>query len=690
MTANNQFLSVIARFLIESSGAEPARVEALVREVLEEHEHPTKARLQELQDRITQVLGVKDTIDLVYGGATKIKDYVFEAPKLPEIRGASTLLDWVNEAELPGLWQVPDGADPAGHGIVYASGGNILGFVPAGQGERRALAIERAYTDRTQTANSVAVWRSCRLIELRYGREPLRYWVEDFLKDWRDERLHEALKEYYYSPHSGDQEPAEERFFRRKTFGELATLLAIDYYRRRSERRFDEGPSFFPRQPWDERCDSSDLRPAVLEQPFDDGVRQLSLATARKATLGRLVKNASDIYAQRLGKQIDFAETAGQIIQDGRAWDQRWTAYLGRFPDSRYARAAAGKDIRPARDVHEIAGAGGEIAMIYADGNNIGRLMATLETPQEYALISQELSRGTQAAVLGALADVLVPFGDIDPFEILAVGGDDLLLLVPGNRALEVALEIGRRFERDVSAGLARAFERLGAQKRLALSAPWPGRYRRSGAPPVDQLAAATPLLGLSAGVVIARDNTPIFHLRNLAEELLKSAKKKARQHAGQGYYGGAVDFMSLRSVSIVADRIETFRKHALQSSGTSLTARPYSWHELAGLLETVRALRAARVPISQLYRLREILAAALGQGIAPSALEYLFARTRMQPRYAEALAEHIERAWQAQGAPGLPPWMRTEQGGLETVWADMLEIYDLAGEEQDHGPDRD
>ncbi|HEU4322611.1 MAG TPA: hydrolase [Roseiflexaceae bacterium] len=694
MTTTNQFLSVIARLLAESSGVAPARVEALVQEVLEGHGHPTKAKLEELQQRITHVLDGKDTIDLVYGGATKIKDYVFEAPKLPEIRGASTLLDWVNEVKLPDLWQVPSGANPADYGIIYASGGNILAFVPTGRGQQRAREIEAAYTEHTQTANSVAVCRTCHLIELRYGREPWRYWVEDFLRDWQNERLRNVLQEYYYSPYPDDQEDPKKRFFRRKTFGELATLLAIDFYRRRSERCFDEGPSFFPRQPWDERCDSSDLRPAVLEQTFDDGVRHLSLATARKTALGRLIKNDKDTSAWRLAKEIDFADTADQIVEDERSWDRRWTSHLKGNADSPYARVPGALQAKPARDVHEIAGAGGEIAMIYADGNNIGQLMARLTTPQLYARVSKLLSEGTQAAVLGALAEVLSPIDGIHPFEILTVGGDDLLLLVPGDRALAVALEIGRRFERDVSAKLEEVFAKLDGEERLTRSQLLRDRYRRGGKPQVDELAELRPQLGLSAGVVIARDNTPIFHLRNLSEELLKSAKKKARRHIEHDHYGGAVDFMSLRSVSIVADRIETFRKHALQSSDTSLTARPYSWHELAGLLETVRALRKARVPISQLHRLREILVEALARGIAPSVLEYLFARTRMQPRYAEALVDHIEQAWQApahvQGAPGVPPWMRVENGGLETVWADMLEIYDLAGEEQDHGPDRD
>ncbi|GAB4193364.1 MAG: hypothetical protein OHK0022_08150 [Roseiflexaceae bacterium] len=689
--------------LTPKPGYQPSDVEQLVQDVLDAPEQPKYAYLQQLQARIDVVLE-NDTIDLVYGGATKIKEYVFEAPKLPEIRGASTLLDWVNEVELPALWGTNNGEPNndhalAQHGIIYASGGNILGFAPAGQGAQRALEIERAYTDLTLTANSVAVSDTFRLIELRYGRDPLGYWVDNFREHWQNNELRDLLKDYYYSPLSEEQEPPEERFFRRKTFGELVTLLAIKYYQRRSERPFDQGPSFFPRQPWDERCDSSDLRPAVVEQRFDDGIRQLSAATARKLIVGRVIKDESreNLALRQLTEEIDWGKRP-----DVRAhsWDRRWRAFLAdKGRGSRYAEALADakQQISPAPDVHEIAGAGErEIAMIYADGNNVGRLMATLKTPQQYAQVSQMLSEATKEAVLGALAEVLRPAGGFHPFEILTIGGDDLMLLVPGRHGLEIALRIAQRFEQAMAEKLEQMFFVLQRPELLERKtrAQQPDRYRRTGEPLADVLADDSPLLGLSAGVVVARDNTPIFHLYNLSKELLDSAKKKARKQAEQKYYGGAIDFMVLRSVSIVADRIEDFRANALRGGANSLTARPYSWHELAGLLATVRALRAARVPPSQLYRLREILVPALDQGIAPSVLEYLFARTRMQPRYAEALLKYIEQAWQSpdhkQGAPGVPPWMRTNDGGLETVWADMLEIYDLAGEEQDHGPDRD
>ena len=49
-------------------------------------------------------LNLKKQIGLVLGGATKIKGYFLESAKLPEIRGASALLDRINLEDVPALF----------------------------------------------------------------------------------------------------------------------------------------------------------------------------------------------------------------------------------------------------------------------------------------------------------------------------------------------------------------------------------------------------------------------------------------------------------------------------------------------------------------------------------------------------------------------------------------------------------
>jgi CRISPR-associated protein Cmr2 len=287
-------------------------------------------------------------------------------------------------------------------------------------------------------------------------------------------------------------------------------------------------------------------------------------------------------------------------------------------------------------------------------------------------------------AVFAALAEHLtpqhIPSGRepwIHPFEILTIGGDDLLLIVPGTRALDIALALGLRFE-----------ERLNhpASPETRSAAALGDRYVGEQSERARQFRAYEPRIGLSAGVVIAQENAPIFFLRDLADELLESAKRAGRKRGI-----GMVDFMVMKSITMVADKIAGFRKVALgdddeeklSPDSRRLTGRPYTWHEFAGLLETAGALRAAGMPRSQLYRLRQVLADSRDSGILAGSLEYLTTRVRLRHHLASVVLEHVERNWRGLGsaenvAPsGAPPWLRRRQG-WETIWPDLVEIYDI------------
>jgi CRISPR-associated protein Cmr2 len=57
-----------------------------------------------LQNKYPNLWNQPGKIGLVYGGATKIKQYVFDEAKLPDIRGASALLDRINLVDLPAFF----------------------------------------------------------------------------------------------------------------------------------------------------------------------------------------------------------------------------------------------------------------------------------------------------------------------------------------------------------------------------------------------------------------------------------------------------------------------------------------------------------------------------------------------------------------------------------------------------------
>lgn len=149
-----------------------------------------------------------------------------------------------------------------------------------------------------------------------------------------------------------------------------------------------------------------------------------------------------------------------------------------------------------------------------------------------------------------------------------------------------------------------------------------------------------------------------------------------------------------MKSITMVTDNIKAFRRAALDDDGDKsirrLTARPYTWHEFAGLLQTARALKQANMPRSQLYRLRQALDTGRGAGIASSVMEYLYTRTRLRDSVAQALSENIERNWCYAAASkssriGMPPWipLGSEHDRWETMWPDLLEVYEMVSKQE-------
>jgi CRISPR-associated protein Cmr2 len=664
---------------------------------------------EELQTLHRQLDKYKRRLALVYGGATKIKGYVFEAPKLPEIRGASALLDWVGEQQIHQIWHTllqtntPPG-DPHPY-IIYASGGSFLAFAPCDKAQELATEVERAYTEHTLTANSVAVAACFDLLELRYGRlfrdqaTDSFYWVEDFIRDCQDANKWAELEQYYYlyedsgfAANDKSEAALKWRFFNRKTFGELVTVLATMFHRRRDERASYGEPRYlthYELMPWDEKCQSSDIRPAVIDDHVGSDTRLLSEASARKLAVGRTVKGA-DIGS--LEQRLTPWKVPPTLKE--HSWENRWRNFLHQYSDNTDAGHNDKANTKLASDLAEIGAASTTpryIGLIYADGNNIGRLMATLKTPQTYHQVSQVLSGVAVESVFTALAHHLTPANGVYPFEILTIGGDDLFIIVPGDKAFDIALAIAQHFEQRLTAEL-----RQLVPIQIMQVTDQEKRIRYNGQDTTAQVIRNfCPAVGLSAGVLIAQENTPFFFLRDLVEELLKSAKNLAKHNAQNNFFGGAIDFMVLKSIGMVSDNLRAFRSEALQDfkdSPRRLTARPYTWAEFAGLLASIRALKQANAPRSQLYRIQRVLLRNHTAGIFDSAMEYLYTRSRLRG-ISETLIEHVENAWcwPSLSMPQrvhVPPWSSRLDGTAtkrryETIWPDLLEAYEFVPAKQ-------
>lgn len=717
-----------------SGGNLPEAAKKYVEQAQKLHTLPFPKTLDELKALVEKNSDLWDSkLGLVYGGATKIKQYVFEASKLPDIRGASALLDRINLVDLPAFFgksksitveQWLDRNFPGREDlpklrdalipelIIYSTGGNILAFCPAAFVDDLADAIEKRYTEETLTANSCAVGDKFRPLELCFGL--LQDNIEDahWLDWYRKNRDKYLVKAYYAQPDVNDP---EQEFRDRKSFNELAGKLASLFNQRRNGNNVGDRsttrryPVMFETHPYlvrdqNDRCSAI----GIPEPPDVPSKAKLSEALARKKVIGQIAKR--EYYQDNLPKwfkelNLEWQPTGISI----KSWVTEFEDYLQKeenqaLKDQYFSSHKTPEEARSLREIGNVSHPKGFVAYIYADGNNMGGYIQKIKTSQEYQKFSRDIFDATEHSVYKALAKHLKPReikgltgedseqrdGWIHPFEILTIGGDDVMLIVPADQALAIAQTIGEEFENIL---LSKGDRYRIKDPSILQKSTQCHRYTGESAEP------SSSKLSMSAGVLITAEDTPIYYAQDLAEQLLKSAKKKAKdlkaKHEYQ-YHGGTIDFLVMKSVTMISSNISEFRKQGLTKYITGeqkqqrqqtlkLYAAPYTLHEIGGLLKTLEALKNVDFPRSQLYQIRSLLE----QGKNTAILNYRYFRCRLK-QGKDDLEQHFEDAWcKAKTNDGnLAPWMslvdeekanktsNKEKVDYETIWRELVDLY--------------
>ena len=213
------------------------------------------------------------------------------------------------------------------------------------------------------------------------------------------------------------------------------------------------------------------------------------------------------------------------------------------------------------------------LAFLYADGNNIGRLLQQVKDEPEYKALSQGLREGTKRALFEALWDVCRPTlqkGQVWPFEILNIGGDDVTLLIQAGYAWDVAIAFLDYFERYVQEEIENSLGR-----------PWP-----------------TPITA-SVGIAIVDAKHPVHYMEALATDLLTKAKAKARQTKMS-----AINFLWLPNAFAVTKAESVVEQYRLDDFYR--TARPFTLAQAKKIQEVVAIL--AQWPRSLRHRWGEAL----------------------------------------------------------------------------------
>jgi hypothetical protein len=283
-----------------------------------------------------------------------------------------------------------------------------------------------------------------------------------------------------------------------------------------------------------------------------------------------------------------------------------------------------------------VASPPGYVGFIALDGNHIGDLLGKLDTVDSYRDFSAGLWDLTKEQTFAALKSYGQPRNGITPFEIVLIGGDDVLLITAADIALEVALAIAEGFEQH-SAGKVLAPTGLSSQRNC---------------------------LTMAGGVVLAHADFPIPAMYRLAEALQKSAKRFC---AGQKYQTGAIDFQVVTGSDTDLDAMRQGVPHH----------RPYSLADLRKLLKHIRQLKSVVMPTSQLQAMYQALfeGRVNAQLASIATLGYL-GRSSDKTRYKRLKEFFAEFGVQFNG--NLPPWDATlqKQGREASALTDLVELY--------------
>ena len=523
-----------------------------------------------------------------------IKKYVFGTDSLNEVRGASALLDQLNQVEMKQHLHRHLGAEHVES--IYANGGSAQFLVHScAEDSVKTACKEMVQYIREQTGGEV---------QMIYGIAPL----ED------ESSYREAVR--------------------------------MAYFQLRCHREFAICHHSASLMPTMMECQSASHLPAAhIVNRNVDGIAMLSKTSYKKDLQGHEARRHG-VWAE----WMKYLEATGPWPA-AEQWNRlrcRSITDIGNFSDRR-----------------------NYIGLVYADGNSMGKIVQALDQPETFRQFSRIVDDSIREACFTTLSKISQPEIDkvrksleqdrhLEPLaaDILLLGGDDLLVALPADRALDFALQVTE------------VFERLTQEKIAALQDNTATRqfFR-------DQLGDRG--FTISCGVAIAKSNYPFYLALDLAEQLLRNAKRQDSHSLQSDAQGTArIDFHVVAGANSHALRqVREDTYHTLTDAPRTL--RPLSCSQLEALYTSVQELSNVGFPRSKLHELGEAaLVSSANQ--ADWRIRDIFVRCRHG-------REHSERRALWQAVEGLCiegyscdfPWFKRDGQRLLCV-ADMVDAYDF------------
>jgi hypothetical protein len=469
-----------------------------------------------------------------------IKQYVFGTNKLKEIRGASSILDHLNRVETVKVARAYS-ASP-----VFAHGGSALFLIDAEQSEGKAeelgKAVQRLYREKTGNAASItyAVQR-----------------IPDNTK--KDIMTATELNEYVTM---------------KQVLDLLRLRLQLAKNSHQTGKVYHAEAIALPTHAFLCTCKSCGVAYAedILLDPGETDSRYCRVCIGKR--------REDDDVKKYIPGMIGAARSRWRAgtLEEFKLWERILRALVEPDPDGALPYRLSGKIERP-RDFQafrELTAGKSYLGLIYADANNMGKAIEKKETLKDVQDFAVKIDQAVFKAMADAIKELLPVQDNMLPFDALLVGGDDIVMVVPADKALQVAHTLAEKFHEH------------------------------------------TKDYTLSVGVVLAPISYPFNLQRTLAEDILKDAKKagarssineSSKGEKNESYEEARISFVVITgSTSLSYGKIRDDMLRKFKTEEFYATMRPYTLKNFAWLLDQLKEGRKKHLGHTKLYQLREAI----------------------------------------------------------------------------------
>ena len=555
---------------------------------------------------------LKENRVLVSIETVKIKDFIFSTNKLKLIRGASYLLDYMNQVEVPRILKK--------YGLEYKTHELVDKIYN--------ISDDKEFLEKVDEEIDKAIDKRI----LYIGAGNAKFLVED--KD-KAEKICKEIKEVYKALAPSAKVVAE--YYEIKENEKIWT--AIDELAQKTAEKKSEGfPMLNIDLPFAMKCDLSGTEPAVVSwknieddlksikihrsgypwEKDNEKINEIGIVEFKEDTgkqKGNTLKAIKNVIEE---KKLNISEESAVKIKYSNKMIKDDVNEIGFYS---IIKKALNYDIHLNTEIDDYSVGDSFIGFVYSDGDGLGDFLKNVKkvytTEEEYLKFMRKFSVILDRNTKYVLKEVIKKMYDAEKFvkkkpiskeekieksiigEFLIVGGDDVCAVFPADLAIEISYEFQKEFEKKMN-----EFTKIENEKNKKKNP--------------ENITS-------SCGVVIAKNKTPMFQLFEQGLKLQKSAKAK-RYQENKNREGevrtGYIDFQVIGNegnVDIKGYRKKWFDKFDNKKNENKLhiSKRPYSINKIDDdvsesidkLIENVKDLKKENFPntkIRYIYDLKK------------------------------------------------------------------------------------